>query len=105
MFRKEILAGIDDGGNGGDDDYDHGNNHPTARTEFDMLTAIHDAIVWSERKQSRANSAHKDEEIGEWVIRPELLTLAIGPRYIDMGMKAEVRDGQLHVSCSVGAAI
>ena len=48
MFRKEILAGIDDGGNGGDDDYDHGNNHPAARTELDMLTAIHDAEIGEE---------------------------------------------------------
>ncbi len=72
----------------------------TARNAFVHENFHNGAIVWTEREQSRANGAHRDEEIGEWGIRPELLTLAIGPRYIDMGMKAEVRDGQLHVSCS-----
>lgn len=48
MFRKEILAGIDDGGNGGDDDYDHGNNHPSTRTELHLLATIHDTKVGKE---------------------------------------------------------
>lgn len=58
----------------------------TARNAFVHENFYNGAIEWN-------------EEIGEWGIRPELLTLAIGPRYIGMGMKAEVRDGQLHINC------
>lgn len=58
----------------------------TARNAFVHENFYNGAIVW-------------DEEMGEWGLRPELLTLAIGPRYIGMGMKAEVRDGQLHINC------
>lgn len=58
----------------------------TARNAFVHENFYNGAIVW-------------DEEMGEWGLRPELLTLAMGPRYIGMGMKAEVRDGQLYISC------
>lgn len=58
----------------------------TARNAFVHENFYNGAIVW-------------DEEMGEWGLRPELLTLAMGPRYIGMGMKAEVRDGQLHINC------
>lgn len=71
----------------------------TARNAFVHENFYNGAIVWTEREQSRANGAHKDEETGEWGIQPELLKLAMGPRYIGMGMKAEVRDGRLYISC------
>ena len=44
------LAGIDDDGDGGDDDYNHRDKHPAARTELDMLTAVHDAEIGEEER-------------------------------------------------------
>lgn len=58
----------------------------TARNAFVHEIFNNGTLVW-------------DEEHGEWGIRPELLKLAMGPRYIDAMIKAEVRDGWLHVSC------
>lgn len=73
------------------------------------------ALVWIEHEQGRATGAECDRQevagsmgapdnasaglTGEWGIRPELLMLADGPRYIDRSMTATVSGGRLHVSC------
>lgn len=73
------------------------------------------ALVWIEHEQGRATGAECDKQevagsmgvpdnasaglTGEWGIRPELLVLADGPRYIDRSMTATVSGGRLHVSC------
>lgn len=73
------------------------------------------ALVWIEHEQGRATGAERDRQevagsmgapdnasaglTGEWGIRPELLVLADGPRYIDRSMTATVSGGRLHVSC------
>lgn len=80
------------------------------------------ALVWTERKQSRANGLTSDEReedeagvdasgqsqgndtsgvelTGEWGIVPQQLVVAYGPRYIGQRMTASVRDGKLYVSC------
>lgn len=57
------------------------------------------ALVWTEREQNRMDKTQKDEDAGEWSFQPDLLCLAQGPRYIGQGIKAEVRDGRLHIIC------
>ena len=40
-----------------------------------------------------------DEEASSWILVPERLKLADGPRHIGYGMTAEVRNGKLYVHC------
>ena len=58
----------------------------TARNAFTHENFYNGAMLW-------------DEETEKWYIRPELLKLAMGPRYVGVEMKAEVRGGRLHISC------
>lgn len=57
------------------------------------------ALVWLEPEQNQADNATSEAPSGEWCLCPERLCLADGPRYIDMDMRAEVRNGRLHISC------
>ena len=44
-------------------------------------------------------STQWDDERGEWLLRPEKLELAQGPRFIAHDMRASVEGNLLHVSC------
>ena len=81
----------------------------TARNAFVKTNMHNGALVWLEREQGQANETKGESEqdgirddataglTGEWAVVPEQLELADGPRYIDSGMTATVRDGQLHI--------
>ena len=71
----------------------------TARNVFVHENFYNGALVWTEREQNGVDETHKDDNTGEWSFRPDLLCLAQGPRYIGLGIKAEVRDGRLHIIC------
>ena len=62
------------------------------------------ALVWLERDENEGERTQEDGTSsnalpGEWGIVPQRLMVAYGPRYIDNGMTASVRDGKLYVSC------
>ena len=63
------------------------------------------ALVWMGHEEDNVAAGEQEGGVsgdalpGEWVIVPQRLLLAYGPRYIGLGMTAEVRDGRLHVSC------
>jgi len=53
------------------------------------------ALEWMESEQSVTG----EELQGNWVLCPEKLCLADGPRYIGSDMTADVCDRRLHISC------
>lgn len=71
----------------------------TARNVFVHENFYNGALVWIELERNGMDKTQKDEDAGEWSFRPDLLCLAQGPRYIGQGIKAEVRDGRLHIIC------
>lgn len=57
------------------------------------------ALVWLENDPDQTNNTSDEILPGEWGVCPERLCLADGPRFIATDMRAEVRDGRLHISC------
>lgn len=77
----------------------------SARNAFVKKNWDNGALEWIERGEEDVAGGEQGKETlgdvlpGEWVIVPQRLLVAYGPRYIGQGITAEVRDGRLQVSC------
>lgn len=76
------------------------------RNAFVKMNWDNGALIWMERDEKAAGvdaqAAGMDAVsglTGEWVVEPQRLMLAYGPRYIGPGMTATVCGGRLHVCC------